>query len=362
MPQDEVFWNPYRMVPVRSKIFRKSPLTDEKFNGKNGRISCAIQNLTPLFVGGNRMNSQLFLSRNGKQIIPGSSLKGLLRSLAELVGGGCNVMDTRGQHSKSHQACNQAKFLCIACRMFGMMERGSGAKVHEGNICIGDAIAREDKPETKTFQILLSNCGTRHEPFYRNPSSGKSDGAIRKLYFHQPARTESVPRIPQNLQSRAWLIDAILPGHHFDFEIQFANLEEDELKLLLYVLALEDEQTVEVGDDNKILSGPLRHKIGNAKPLGLGSCHIRINRLTYLPDPAIRFRSIQETREIVYEDQALAEEISSMTNAYTQDVSDTMQQLRKMLVWDGSDDRDFRYPDYYWFKSPVNSGKVLKRI
>ena len=363
MPQNEEFWNPYRMIPVKDVTDRRPPLTDEKFKGRSGMISCSLSNLTPLFIGGSRFFRENFLTRNGKLVIPGSSLKGMLRSLAEIVGGGCAVTDSRGMYNKTYKACDRAHQLCIACRMFGMMERGRNARVHRGNISIGDALLRgDDKPEMKTFQVLLANCGTRHEPFYRTPGTGRLDGKSRKFYFHQPLRTDSVPVVPDNLRSRAWNIRALPPGHCFEFEVQFSNLRQAELGLLLYVLALEGNVQARIGDSQQTLKGPLRHKIGNAKPLGLGSCHIAIERIAYFADPGVRFTSLRNTGDDVYEGKRLEGEIRGQTQSHAQDRSETMTQLRKMMVWDESDKRNFRYPDYPWFKSPANSQKPLKQI
>lgn len=364
MPKDEKFWNPYRMIPVRDKIDRKPPLTDEKFHGNSGLISCTLENLTSIFIGKNHSNPKhkQFLTCNGRYVIPGSSLKGMLRSLAEIVGGGCNVTGQNGIYSKDQKACDKADNLCITCRMFGMMERGSGARVHKGNVGIGDALIKEDSPRTKTYQILLSNCGTRHEPFYRTPKTGKLDGKSRKSYFHQPLRKDTVPNVPQNLRSRAWDINALLPGHHFDFEIQFSNLSKEELELLIYVLVLEEDRDVVIGKDEIRLRGPLRHKIGNAKPLGLGTCHITINKFTYFANPEQRYKSLLATGDMVYEGIILSNEISKLIDRYSTDASETMQQLRKMMIWDENDPRDFAYPDYYWFQNPANSQKTLKEI
>jgi len=360
MPQNETFWNPYRMIPIREEIERKPPSTDEKFKGKSGLISCSLTNLTPLFIGGNRDFKENFLTRNGKCVIPGSSLKGMLRSLAEIVGGGCFVVaDPKVRHDPRYKACDKANSLCIACRMFGMMEL---ARVHRGNVSIGDALVREENPEIKVHDILLSSCGTRHEPFYRSPQTGKLDGKSRKLYFHQPKRTDSVPNIPDNLRSRAWKIRAMRPGHQFNFEVQFSNLEPEELSLLIYVLALEENVHATVEEEKIRLNGPLRHKIGNAKPLGMGSCHVTIEKLVYLADPKERFASLQAVKDKIYEGDALKNEISGMIRGVAQDTSPTMQQLRKMMVWDENDSRNFAYPDYHWFKNPANSRKPLRVI
>jgi hypothetical protein len=328
MPKDETFWNPYRLIPVQDTISKKRPLTDEKFRANSGRIHCTIENLTPLFIGGNRDNSQQFLTRNGKYIIPGSSLKGMLRSLAEIIGGGCSVTDSNGRFNKTYASCNKVGSLCVTCRMFGMMERGRGAKVHKGKVFISDALILEEKTETKLFDVQLFSQGMRHEPFYRTPQTGRLDGKSRKFYFHQPKRKNSALE-PTNIQKFVDKKNAILPGCQFEFEIDFVSLEKFELELLVYVLALEENVDVIIEDGDIPLKGPMRHKLGYAKPLGLGSCRIDLNKIEYL---------------------------------FASDTSATMQQLRKMMVWDENDPRDFAYPKNPWFNNALNSGKALKHI
>lgn len=363
MPQGEEFWNPYRMIPMRpGPIERQAPLTDEKFQGQSGILSCSLQNLTPLFIGGNRYFKENFLTRDGQCVIPGSSLKGMLRSLAEIVGGGCMITDVKGRFNTAYAACQKADQLCIACRMFGMMERGSNARVHKGNVSVGDALPVQEEPRFIKFQVLMSGCGTRHEPFYRTPNTGRLDGQSRKLYFHQPQQTETVPSVPQNLQPRAWHINALAPGQQFKFEVQFSNLTDQELALLVYVLALEDNVSESIQTGEQTLNGPLRHKIGNAKPLGLGSCHIKISQLICFAEPTQRFATLAQSFDQMFQAERLQAQITEMTHAYVNDGSDAMRQLRKMLIWDENDNRVFHYPPYDWFKNPTNSGKILKQI
>jgi len=164
------------------------------------------------------------------------------------------------------------------------------------------------------------------------------------------------------LKIRAWDVNALLPLHHFHFDIQFFNLSSQEVSLLLYVLVLEDSVKTTVEGDQSIMEGPLRHKIGNAKPLGMGSCQISIDRLTYLAGSRERFSSLMNSGEKHYEGEELKTEISGRIQDYVDDKSVTMKTLRKMMVWDENDARDFRYPDYKWFKSPETSQKPLKRI
>lgn len=367
MPQQENFWNPYRLIPVRDGIDRKKPLTHEKFQGVSGVMQCSLENLTPLFVSrGNIGDPRQFMTRDNKPVIPGSSLKGVFRSLAETIGGGCCVTDSgQGECHQNFKACERAHQLCVACRIFGMMERRGNARVHQGKVGIGDAMMENETPEYKRYEVLLSGPQIRHRSFYFTPQTGKFDRKARKLYFHQPKANERFPMVPQNLKSHAWQVNGLTAGHRFAFEVTFSGLRNEELGLLLYVIALEPAVNVviEAEENNSLkLKGPLRHKIGNAKPFGMGSCAITITQLTYSGKPADRFASLTDSSAVVLNGVQLSDEIKKRTVLYANDRSATMQQLRKMMVWDESDDRTFRYPDYHWFKNPANTERQLKRI
>lgn len=365
MPQDEAFfWNPYRLIPARDSVERSSVWTDERFRGHSGIIRCAIENLTPLFVGAQSQgNTHPPLLRENRRVIPGSSLKGMLRSLAEIVGGGCFVVnDPKSRVPGQMSRCQKIDRLCIACRMFGAMERGSPAKVHKGKVSIGDAIVREQTLREKSFEVLLANNGIRHSAFYSSPHTGDLDGQSRKLYFHQPSRRESVLPVPESIRNHAWQINALLAGHHFDFAVQFTSLTDDELCLLLYILHLEDQVEVVIGEERIKLKGPMRHKIGNAKPLGMGSCHILLSTLTYFAPPKERFTTMNPASSLVLEAEDLKREIQDRTKGLVNDQSPTMAALRKMMVWDESDKRDFHYPPYGWFKNPANRQTPLKAL
>lgn len=94
MPQNKTFWNPYRMIPVQDKQpVRRNPLTHEIFQGLSGEVEAKVTTLTPLLIGVQQGNRKTHICENriDLPILPGSSLKGMLRSLAELIGNGCDV-------------------------------------------------------------------------------------------------------------------------------------------------------------------------------------------------------------------------------------------------------------------------------
>jgi hypothetical protein len=116
------------------------------------------------------------------------------------------------------------------------------------------------------------------------------------------------------------------------------------------------------GGEGHHLRGPLRHKLGYAKPLGLGSCRVDIQKICYAAPPVERFSSLQGVTDTVLEGEELTQEVLRLTKPFAEDASVTMQQLRKMLVWDEGDQRTFRYPDFRWFQNSANSSKPLKTI
>jgi hypothetical protein len=328
----------------------------------------------------------------------------MLRSLAETVGGGCFV--TNGEVINLNNvsgSCNNVESLCVACRMFGMMERQSNARVHKGNISISDAILQEKTPGFVDHEIYLGGPAVRHRSFYLTPDTDRFDGKSRKFYFHQPGVNESFPVLSSKIKERAWTVRALTPGHNFNFQVFFSNLREEEFALLIYILALEDDVKVSVGGESGMepdkvrdsdkdvkpdndkepdgeydrkteqkkfeLRGPLRHKIGNAKPLGMGSSHISITKLECYAEPLARFTSFSCDKGVTLEEdleknsgKKLENEIQNIIRPFTQDHCTTMEHLRKMMVWDETDKRIFKYPDWSWFETPGNSEKKLKNI
>lgn len=355
MPVGEPYWIPYRFIPARAKVTRHAPNTDERFQGLSGKIEASLTNLTLLFIGGGSLGPSAFLERNHLPVIPGSSLKGMLRSLAEIVGGGCFVTDP--------SSCHNHRDLCITCRMFGML---SDKNVHKGQINISDGILQTEKPKRKEISILQGKPKKEHSAFYRHPVNGEVAKNIVKMYFHQPNRTTDVLPVPAPIQDRAKSKLMLLPGHTFDFSVNFKNLKEEEFNLLLYVLALEDEVKVSLKPEELEpieLQGSMHHKIGNGKAQGPGSCHIEIKKIS-IQDYTQRFSNFTPQTKLEWKDQILKQEIASRTAIFCQgqDDSPTMTHLRKMMVWDPNDNRTFRYPDYDWFQTPVNETVPLKRI
>ena len=340
--------NPYDFVriPDNARVLREKPNKHHRFadGTRNGRIYCNLKTLTPLFIPDTSRATERhdrhkiagFMGTMGMGTrvrglphIPGSSLKGVIRSVAETVGRGCFLHDKGKMPPKidrSFEPCRNNQDLCIACRIFGMLQ---SRNVYKGKISISDANA-------KTFEMMgtytlkpLMNPQPRHRAFY-NPGG-------RKFYFHHPYLADPLgdnlnhwTKSTQNGYNST--VNPVAPGADFKFEIDFTNLTDEEFSLLLYSLVLEPG---------------MRHKIGLAKPLGLGSVHITIEKLI-LFDPLKRY-STQKSDDKVYNEDELVDFISDKTRRYKNHNNITMQDLRTIWKWDPDDHTIYQYPTQGWF-------------
>jgi CRISPR-associated protein (TIGR03986 family) len=309
--------------------------------GLSGHLEGTITALTPLFIPGNMDKDvrQFRRNRHGNPILPGSSLKGLMRSLLETIGPGCWWLLDRDHQDKlppDFRQCRDLRSLCPACRMFGMMQTGRDAPMLEGHVRFNDGVCRAPVLREPMYTPILSNPKPRHTIWYFAAAGGRPTG--RKFYYHQAAvaaesglRTTRRHELAQNV-----LIAPLDVGSRFDFTADFESVEEDDLRLLLYALVLEEG---------------MRHKIGYAKPAGLGSIEIRLTRLQ-VRDMAKRYvKGGQLGGGAVLEGEALAaylnEQVSAACSVIT---AETLEDLRRIWAWLPRN-VSYQYPTQEWFKN-----------
>ncbi len=140
MPRGESYWNPYRWVEVSDEpVQHAEPLYHHRFDGLSGRIACCLEALTPLIIGDGHGN--FVRNHNGRPYIPATSLKGVIRSLAELVGNAAipfpNVhVDSAHELSKARVELNGRVEYDIVARTFGYLDNRN---VFAGLIQFSDA-------------------------------------------------------------------------------------------------------------------------------------------------------------------------------------------------------------------------------
>jgi len=358
-PPVEPGWNPYRWVEVsRDKVRREPPSYHHRYEGLSGRFECTLEALTPLFVGDGSGRFCGLAGARKQPIIPGTSLKGAIRSLAEVVGNAAvpfprSAVDVAHRLGQASEGSEASLKLDIVARTFGHLAHGHDGGSFAGLIRFGDALMIGSPIEPQRWrpvEVVAGHPKPAHATFY--PTD-----AARKFYHHKTGADELTGPQANIRQTRR--VSPAPPGTEFRFIADFANLRPDELSLLTYCLVLEDDVTVTLSlaalgpgfSEPVTLHGPMRHKIGGCKPLGGGSVHLRVERLTLRDDPAARYRAGAEVAS-VFEGAELGDKLAALTSVIACRTDITMQQLRAMLVYAPADPRptDLDYPSYDWFQ------------
>lgn len=366
MPQGENFWNPYRWVTVSSQPVRHAePQYQHTFDGISGRLYCELEALTPLLIGNGQAPNIQFVrhSHNSQPYIPSTSLKGAIRSLAEVVGNATVPfsipVDSEHALANARQAVGGVSQFDTVARTFGYLRQGD-SNVLAGLIHFSDAEITTEVASPNDWQPFTIDVGQpkpSHTAFY--PKNNQGENNRRKFYHHHPNATKLSP--PQANQNPPHTVRPAPPGTGFSFTVDFTNLRDDELNLLLYCLALEEQASVTLragalGPDAQepvTLDGPLRHKIGGAKPHGAGSVHICITRLE-LVDAKARYQGDSSTQK--WQGQSLLNQLDNRTASFRGRTDLTMRELRAMLIYTDQDPRTpVRYPKYSWFQREKNT-------
>src|SRR5260370_172256 len=161
--------NPYDFVridwlrpPKREKPFWHHRLAGQGMQLYSGYLEIDITAEKPIFIPAYadqnrpvdpRVAQRFLQNKRGEYIIPGSSLKGMLRTVVEALGSGCLTLYDgnyeRGNVNyfrdlpQSFLHCENNTHLCIACRTFGMLKERAGG-VFLGKVNIGDAVVYTD--------------------------------------------------------------------------------------------------------------------------------------------------------------------------------------------------------------------------
>lgn len=169
--------------------------------------------------------------------IPGSSLKGPVRSFIEAITHSC-VCKTRNPWDRDEKAdfgeCRYDSHrrqgeICLACKMFGAMG-------YEGQIFFADA------PMTS---------GKKGVTFI--PSQNQPKGDEERRHY---------PHALSDSRNPTWPLATALPGSQFDFSLRYQNLTSGELGLLLLALGQGES--------------PICLKIGAGKSSGLGAIRFTV--------------------------------------------------------------------------------------
>jgi CRISPR/Cas system CSM-associated protein Csm3 (group 7 of RAMP superfamily) len=361
--------NPYDFVPLADEVRREAPLMHHRFQQHIGTIRCRLTALTPIFIAATQAagNPQRFITCHytNQPVIPGSSLKGVIRSVAEAVSPSCiglsgELFDNRGRLESRYrnkldntfETCKSAARLCPSCRLFGMV---SSQSHFLGKLGIGEARTQKGQFKKASQMILkpLMSPHPDHTAFYL-PNHRV---AGRKFYFHHFAPKTTIQQT--NSTRTIYPLEGLDSDGHpqtiFEFDVSFSNLTAEEYAVLLLALFLTDA---------------MRHKLGGGKPHGLGS--VQIEPIEMRPvDGSQRYKGMARRAQAVTAPAAsiltgepLKNHIKEAIQPLVFRPSNSLAALQRIWQYPPATNAngepiDYRYPERTWFDT--NSDKPLSQ-
>ncbi|HXG41393.1 MAG TPA: RAMP superfamily CRISPR-associated protein [Dehalococcoidia bacterium] len=250
---------PFFFLPLKKQPRKSEPPHHDRFIGYTGRLELSLEVISDyLYVGsgqielaniaGREQAYYSFVRRSGEPIIPGSAVKGAVRSVVEAISNSCVKQSMHSEQiPRQHSPCREISFLCPACRIFGTTD-------HRGRVHFSDAVpAGQVGTEVIKVADLWPPRRSQGRKFY-------SSGPFRRLDL-TPAK---------NFR----FIEAVPKGSTFSLALHFENMQVDELGLLLRALGFE-----RTPDDPPRLLRAFPLKLGGAKPRCLGAAQFTPHRL-----------------------------------------------------------------------------------
>ncbi len=322
-----------RCYPRDISTFFSDPRTHKNAKSYSGRFECKLVAYTPLEINAQAQTKPF----NQTQLIPGASIKGVVRSVAEFVGRGC-VSIVSSEAYAAESLCDEDR-ICPTCALFGNMTRGQNAKLLRGRVQISDA-----KPYQKGNQVFVARGDTvyiyqsspraHHTAFYGH----QQDISRQKFYHHQKSAQTKISKSDSSKagQTGYSTLHPVKAGSTFVFQVSFAGLDARLVALLHYALTLE--------------SG-LLHKMGRGKSFGLGSVKIEIERMV-IEDARARYlgEGMGDNTETAYLQQ-LPKDIQEKRKQLFED-NQALDDLRKMLCFEATEriPHPFGFPGHTWFR------------
>lgn len=256
---------PFFWIPLEgeSAPVTETPPFHDRFDGLSGQMALAIQVQSEyLYVGsgafdffplqGQEQACYTFASRNGQLIIPGTGIKGAVRSVVEALSNSCVSQTARKDRlqSKNHTGCRGIKQgqerrtrLCPACRLFGTTG-------YRGRVHFADALPLGD---VQTTHIKIADLWPPRQ--------------IKGRKFYQ---TKAFQQLDMRPEKSHRFLEVVPRGAQFETTLFLENLSPAEMGVLLRALGLGPHSQKE---DSVVYAFPI--KLGGAKPRCLGSVQFR---------------------------------------------------------------------------------------
>jgi CRISPR-associated protein Csm3 len=270
---------PYAFVSIpEARMDPKHPIGHDTYRTDliTGAITGILVALSPVHVASGNIELtgrqpslvKAHFRRNDRPTIPGSSLKGVVRSIVEAISDppSClRVTQARFDNIPVNvKRCSRKESLCVACRMFGAMD-------YWGQVSFADALLVNGGTEIIQIPSLFQP-RTRERVYF---DKGRVKG--RKFYMHGQDGRTARGNVP---------VEACPVGSRFQLSVRFENLDHGQLALLLTAL----------GQGNPGLTP----KLGGAKPACCGSLEITNVTVTTIPvrQSALEFESESSTETL----------------------------------------------------------------
>jgi hypothetical protein len=271
--------NPYDFVPFEgTPTYCATQPTAAQATGLTGTIFFELEVLTPLCIHQDPGQSgvRAFASLGNQPVIPATSLKGMLRSVHEVVTNstlGLLTSKPRGWRDRdvpsAYRPGQHPERLTPSEALFGMVgtARGDEAVGHAGHLVLRDIPVSGGLKQQSVSRPQGGQPKPAHRSFYFTPQ-GQILG--RKFYYHQHDYQRVLQVYASDRKMPTVKVESVPPGTRLPGQMQFFNLSEHTLADLTYALVLEWDAQQHIG---------LVHKLGYGKPLGLGSVRLSITRL-----------------------------------------------------------------------------------
>ncbi len=240
---------PYEFVPLARRVETSKPAGHHRYQHIQGRLSAMLVARSPVHVASglleptsNRKHPMVkaHFRTNGKIAIPATSLKGCIRSILEAISPSA-VGVSRARLDRKEMASRSPDRLDVAQRLFGAMG-------YQGQVRFSDALLEGDETEiVPTPPLYRPRSESINTYFDGNRVKG------RKFYMHGQPAAGDLP------------LEACPVNSRFSFTLDFANITEGELGLLLLALGMGKPR--------------LWPKLGGAKPACLGTVEVQESRL-----------------------------------------------------------------------------------
>ncbi|MDW8145162.1 MAG: RAMP superfamily CRISPR-associated protein [Roseiflexaceae bacterium] len=236
---------PYEFVPFAPRVERRAPVGHHRYAHMNGVLHARIIARSPVHVASGLLEQtrdqrypliKAHFRVSGTPVIPGTSLKGCIRSIVEAISPSSVSVTRTRQLPRELRASDKPESLDVSQRVFGALG-------YQGQVRFSDAVLTGGQTEILGTPQLFR---PRPEaPIYLD-ERGRLKG--RKFYMHGKLAPGDLP------------LEVCPIGSAFTFRMDFENLTPGELGLLLIALGLGDPR--------------LYPKLGGGKPACLGTIEV----------------------------------------------------------------------------------------